>query len=271
MVELFGLPLLPLLGGFVFLVRFNRTSIRSYRYSGYKLLFYSAIFGFIGDLVALAIILIYQNTVPVPVKNQISAFPPVALFVSSPTNPYDAHPLLAFAILTTSWLPLNLIFRPTGAAKQAVRELGTYLERLLLEAQEKEMLVAVTLKNRKVYVGHVIEAALSFTSDDSKSPYLVILPVLSGYRDNETLQMKLPVRYYEMWGNEELLKISNLTPDDFTIVLPEGEIVSVNKFDYTVYDGFAERTGVVRGFTDRSDGYAEGAQEEGPQGSDHSS
>ena len=55
MYQLFGLPLLPLIGGYIFLANFNLTKPRTYHYSGYKLLFLSALMGVIGDfLVSIA-------------------------------------------------------------------------------------------------------------------------------------------------------------------------------------------------------------------------
>lgn len=238
MTQLFGLSLLPLLGGFIFLRFFHLTGERSYRYSGYKLLFYSAFWGFVGDLVAIIVIQVYNDTYQL-LSQKISPNPLLSYIGSIDLSPYEARPLLAIAILSLAWIPLNLLVSKTFAYRYAILGLGTYLEQVLLDAQENDHLVLVTLKNRKVYVGYVINAQLStFRRYDTQISYLSILPVLSGFRKEEDLRIQFTTEYYEMWTDENLLVEVGLSAKDFTIILPESEIVSVNKFDYYVFQRF---------------------------------
>jgi hypothetical protein len=105
MTQLFGLSLLPLLGGFIFLRFFNLTKDRAYRYSGYKLLFYSAFWGLMGDLAAILLVN-FSSELYQLVKPELSAleFPLKGINLS----PYKPRTLLAFSLLATSWIPLNL-------------------------------------------------------------------------------------------------------------------------------------------------------------------
>lgn len=236
MTKLLGLAFLPLLGGFIFLVFYRETGIRAYRYSGYKLIFYSAFWGLIGDLASRLILGIGQTFIFSELIHAAIATPALAPIFSESPAPYSFQQLFAFFLLATAWMPLNLLLRPNQAARRAVLSLGTYLDKLLLEAQEHDLLISITLKNRKVYIGYVIEPSFSsLRTYDTQNSYLIILPVLSGFRRDSNLQITLTTRYYEIWGDDEVLLETGLTPADFAVTIPESELVSVSKFDYFAY------------------------------------
>ncbi|MBR8828832.1 MAG: hypothetical protein DSM107014_13175 [Gomphosphaeria aponina SAG 52.96 = DSM 107014] len=243
-MSLFGLPLLPLLGGFIFLVNFKVTKIRSYRYSGYKLLFYSGMIGIIGNIVTLVLIQLYNTFVPFSCTQFITSLPIVKFFSSINFLPYTPSSILTLFFLGLFWIPLNLCFNEVIVTEEAIKELGSSLERMLLEAQRDDKLIAITLKNRKVYVGYVINAKLSYGAYfDNQPVYLQILPVLSGYREESDFKMNLPINYESVWGNEDKMKETMLTKNDFIVLIQENEIVSVSKFDHITHVRFSDEPG----------------------------
>ncbi|MBJ7900120.1 MAG: hypothetical protein GC158_09415 [Cyanobacteria bacterium RI_101] len=235
MYQLFGLPLLPLIGGYIFLANFNRTKPRTYHYSGYKLLFYSASVGLIGDfIVSMAQALLGLSTI-----NHRPWFLAILSFLRILDKP-NPKEVLVLLLLSTSWILLNQLpwFTSGKALRQAIFDLGTPLEKLLLDAQINEQLVSISLKNDKVYIGFVIEAQLSFRPYSNQEGYITILPIISGYREAETKKFTITTRYYEVIYNDDLLQSSAVKKKDFHSTIPEREVITLSKFDYDVFQTF---------------------------------
>ena len=65
--------------------------------------------------------------------------------------------------------------------------------------------------------------------------YLSILPLASGFREKETLEVTLNV-FYPV--DEYAGRGGNLSPNDFTFVIPYSTIVKANFFDVNVYASY---------------------------------
>lgn len=98
--------------------------------------------------------------------------------------------------------------------------------------------IAVTLENRKVYVGLVADGLEP--GNDAKS-YLTILPLLSGHRVSDTLQFIISAAY------EPVLDLLNSLPDGvenqttreleaYYISFPRSKIISLHLFNDGLYD-----------------------------------
>lgn len=221
----FNVLLLPLLGGYVFLRYWNRTRVSSRRYSGERLLLHAAISGILflvaAFLATRAMLWIYpglgtwwRRTVPFP---------------------YSGTALLAFAIGAVLWLPLNWLSRgPAAADDRVIDQTGDYLERLLVRAIRRTKPVSATLKSGKTYIGFVVGNA----DPAFDRRFISLLPLHSGFQNTEhELVINTDyTRVYERISDgrtpepelDELMK-------DFIIVLPVGEIQSVNIFDREAY------------------------------------
>jgi hypothetical protein len=114
----------------------------------------------------------------------------------------------------------------------AMRKLGNDLQLLLHDAvtrpRELQLPILVTLSTNKVYVGWVTRSPNLRPEDD----YLSILPLASGFRHKETLAVTLNV-FYPV--HEYADRGGNLSPNDFTFVIPYSAIVKANFFDVNVY------------------------------------
>ncbi|MFW2972834.1 hypothetical protein ACN6UB_20500 [Serratia marcescens] len=119
------------------------------------------------------------------------------------------------------------------------------LETLAIEASATLAPVIFTLKSKKFYVGWVIRPPL----EHGKIEHMAFIPLLSGYRDKDTLKIIVTTNYdthYEsigLWGDiadvEGPPKInSNLTFNDFRVVCPVSEIENLSFFDFQTYNQF---------------------------------
>ena len=226
---LYTLLVFPLLGGFIFVTFWNRTKVRASKYTGNRLIFYSAIAG-------LFFLLISIEIMRIPWLGQLIS--DSIYFVSGEFytrfNYLDVD-VLAFAIGATVWLPLNRIFTKEREYEQAVRSFGNRFENLIFDALSRESLLAITLKNRKTYIGYVFEDGFSF---DLERAYIVIWPMLSGCRNSDNLKLNILTNYAQIYT--ELVSINRnsnkwikelVEAYDFRIYIRVDEIVSLQGYD----------------------------------------
>lgn len=114
------------------------------------------------------------------------------------------------------------------------------LLRLVIEAASMQKPLRLSLKSRKVYVGLVMEE--QFESGDLD--YVLIVPLVSGYRDKDTLDIFFDCSYvsvYEKHGlfvGDELSEKELLKLDDFRLAIKVSEIESVSFFEFGVIHEF---------------------------------
>lgn len=112
----------------------------------------------------------------------------------------------------------------------AIHRHGNALDRLFYRAAKQALPIAVTMRNRKVYVGFVVDAPNLYR----EKRYLGLLPLAGGYREPETLRFRLDTNYSELLQPE-------VDPEAHQIVLPIGEIDSANVFDPSTYARLRQR------------------------------
>ena len=179
-----NLLLLPLLGGFSFLHVCYRFRFRSQRLQGYRLLFESAVVGVGLSIVARLIILGATQTSWG--KDLAALCAPILPF------PFAGTAMAALLLgLTTPFL-INLRINRERAKQIAVEEFNDSMLRLLYEATRRNKLILITLDNRKVYVGYVLNAP----NLERESVHVGLVPLLSGYRDHTTLEIHFNVDYH---------------------------------------------------------------------------
>lgn len=120
---------------------------------------------------------------------------------------------------------------------KAFKEIAEYsaIENILLESIDKDLLLLVTLKSRKVYVGMVDKARFS-QLDDS---VLVLIPFMSGYRDKDTLTFCVEHNYTDHYESNGITLTSEpLSVYQFRHVLPLEQIESFSLFNVDTYESF---------------------------------
>lgn len=125
------------------------------------------------------------------------------------------------------------------ARQKAYREMAAKdsMENLLIQAIDTEMLIFVTLKSRKVYIGYVAAPRVEFHS----SAHLEIIPFISGYRDKDSLRYKEQHRYYDLYLAKNITFDSTpLNLQHFRHVIPIDQIEAISLFDENTYGDFEQ-------------------------------
>jgi hypothetical protein len=224
-----GLLIVPLLGGFLFLHLSHVFRFRTQRYDGYRILFASAVAGLVLLILGRAAVLLFSA---VPVVNGLAGR---AWFAFSPFPHSDSCAWsLALAPLLAAATNRLIGLEEAKDMQIAQRRQADALTRLLHTAARDARLLSLTLDSRKWYVGYVAEAP----NLNPEEKYFRLLPLLSGYRDKDTLETYRTVFYEDLLETEEA--------ENFVITLPLADVKTANFFDPDVYEGyFSEGTGAV--------------------------
>jgi hypothetical protein len=217
----YNLLLLPLLGGFLFIHLAHYFRFGAQRLDGYRLLLQSAIAG----------------TCLVGVARLVVEFLSIFDFGVTgltmwynfffPFN-YSAESSLSLVLGPLFAGLVNLFVDKEEAKDREIRKHGNALTRLLHRATQENLLISVTLDNRKWYVGWVTASP----NLDPQELYFRLLPFTSGYRDKDTLETYRTVYY------QNVLEDDSLDPDRFFITLPLKDIKIANLFDADVYNQY---------------------------------
>lgn len=154
--------------------------------------------------------------------------------------------------------PLHIVLDSVSTSFQE-RALSTSpMDAMLQKSIRAEMPVAVTMDSRKVYVGYVLE-----TPDPERETKAIrLLPLASGYRKQETLELKLTTDYDWIFkqalapddsqdGDTEFASDPQddrhdsdpiHDPSDFEIVLPMNRVHSINLFDAVAFGKFQPKS-----------------------------
>jgi len=134
---------------------------------------------------------------------------------------YSGTAALTLALGVALPVAVNAVVdKETAYLKTALRY-GDELLQLFLQSAQIQEPVIITLDSRKVYVGYVTVSP-TFREQDA---YVVLLPALTGYRAQETLQVHLEVDYISLWTADKSLE------EKFKTVIPVASIKAAHIFD----------------------------------------
>lgn len=186
----FNLLLLPLLGGFIFTHKWNKTHYGFRRAENERLLLLASVAGFIFLIIAFIITSILRLK-----------FPWLSVWWNKHIpGPYSGASGLAFTLGALGWIPLNWFYTRERQVSKLIEENGDRFELLLKKAQDAEKMVSVTLKNGKVYAGFV-KATIN---PANRIRSIGIIPTRSGYRDNSLKNLVFTSEYAPVY--EQLTK-----------------------------------------------------------------
>ena len=235
----FNLLLLPALGGYLTLRFWNRTRFFLARQDGYRFVLWVALAA--SALLALATLLVAALYATGAGDRVASAWHRGVPFAHS------GKAVVAFALGAAAPLALNRVPQVVSWgfpgwdderywAERALDTAGDELELLLFRSLVHKMLVMATLGSGKVYVGFVTRSL----PPDVERRYLRLLPVASGYRDGQTQRVEFTTLYEEVRQQAEDVgsPLYGLLDQDFEIVVPLREIVTINLFDFVAYEAF---------------------------------
>lgn len=105
-------------------------------------------------------------------------------------------------------------------------------------AEGSGRLIQFSLSTGKVYIGYPYEFNL-FQKED----YIKIIPMISGYRHSKKLTLELTTYYNPVYdiilsSESESEGMKGMSVDNFVVLIPVSQIISVSAFDPEVYDHF---------------------------------
>lgn len=223
----FSLLLIPVLAGYWFLTHTNLTWFQTVRQSGYHLFFNAAIAGGILLIAARAITYFGQSVF----QSTQSWWQEIAPFGYSGT--------MAICSLLAYLAPflINRLTSDDSLAEKAAKRYGDLIDRTIHEALGTGSLVEISTRSGKSYIG--FPQSIPVHVDGSGD--IGLLPVLSGFRKTESRELVITTDYWTAFhaSADDDSQLAHLTADDFRIVLPRREIVSVRPFDLEAYRFFS--------------------------------
>ena len=214
--------LIPALGGYLFLSRSNKHKAEISRLSGYHVLFKSATRG-------LVVLFLTQILVEgVGLRFYPKLFTTWQEFVP---NYFSISPTLAVVFCFLHACYANIWITEQRGEIETAKENGDLIEILIHECIDKKMMMEVTLKNRKIYIGTPLETGFKRTHDHD----IWIVPFASGYRDESNLELKITTKYANYTKRSNKM---GLVYRDFKVAIPIQEITSARLFDKNVYQAF---------------------------------
>lgn len=227
-----GLFLLPVLGGYLFLTRAYFTRYGTIRDSGYHLFFRSAVAGLVLVLAAHLLLVLLDEHFPL-IRECWKQYLP---------SEYDDTAILSLAFGFVLPFLFNLFRDREKEAQQTAEKRGSLIELLIADSRTRRKPIEVSLRSGKSYIGFVrgfsVEGGV-IRRDESD---VALLPIASGYRDNDTKELKITTYYapvIQEWLAEN-------TPDtsgsDFEIVFPISEVVSARIFLPEAFPLFRQAT-----------------------------
>ena len=98
----------------------------------------------------------------------------------------------------------------------------------------------LTLKSGKSYIGFVLERQIAAFGESD----IALIPMKSGYRDKNTHELVLTTDYISAIRKclDDRLTIPDLHYEDFRVVIPMSEVLSVRIFHPEVFERFQDVT-----------------------------
>ena len=221
----FNLLLLPLVGGYYLLITSRFTKYIHQRIDRQRLIFNSVLAGIV--LIGLSI----------GFSKLIEYLEPAwfySLKKSVPLQlPYTGTAVASLLLgILLSHLS-NLFISNTRALSWSIRLIGNELEQLINGAFVEATLVSFTMKNGKVYVGWPVSLPRP-----SRGSYLSVLPLFSGYRNDEQ-DVTFTTEYWDIYHQRREAGEDDMY-QGFLLVLSTDEVVSASLFDLDIYERFGQ-------------------------------
>lgn len=226
----FDLLLLPLLGGYIFLITFFLTRFYHQRIERQRLIFNSSILAVALSLIMLGVDEFILKKFFLNFRETIGKINPIE---------YDGLNQSLFIFLSSFPLAklLNFLLPKKRALKYVVNKWGSDFEKLfwvsLQSKDDEDKLLMVTTKCNKVYVGYVNQI-----SEPIGNSHITIIPNFSGYRDKETQEFSVTTDYLNVLEHYINADQQKLIDQKMGIIIPLTEITMVSKFVSEIFDRF---------------------------------
>ena len=227
----FDLLLLPLVGGYLFLITFTLTKFYHQRIERQRLIFNSIIVGFFISIIGFAIDeILLKSCCLLPVREWFSENNPISY---SGLN----HSILIFLISYPLAKLFSVVIPKKTALTFVVERWGDQMEWLFWKSlnhrNDAEKLLMLTTKSNKVYVAYVNKI-----SEPIGDPFVTLIPNFSGYRDKETQEFIITTDYFDVLEKFIAEDKASEIDQNLGITIPISEILMVSRFNMSVFSDF---------------------------------
>ena len=218
---------LAFVSGFLFLRLLNVTRYSSQTWEGPRLIFWTGAASAALLLLSRLTVLALDRTPLAPLLHRVKAV----------VAPWDFAGTIGFAVFFGIALPLiaNMFLTEELSGWLASRGAGSGLHRLLYDIVGTGKAICVTMSDRKVYVGLVVNTPRLHPGEK----YFELLPIRSGYRDKDTSELRLTVDYSPLVRalreGEPSLRSHDI--EEFLVLLPFEDVASARVFDEDLFTG----------------------------------
>jgi hypothetical protein len=137
--------------------------------------------------------------------------------------------LLTIIVVAISNGILLLCWGKTFAISRAVDRNGDEIEKLFKKSFEEGKLIQVTLKNNKFYIGFS-----DTIPEPQKTNYLILNPVMSGYRNSETKKMIITTDYLAVIYQYN----QGTTIQDISMIIKQDEVLTAGIYEQELFELF---------------------------------
>jgi hypothetical protein len=217
----------PIVGGYYLVTRARLFQYRQQRFEQQRLIFNS----FFGGIVLIVITWI--------ITAMVEYLAPSLITVIQRYYPlqieYFGTCVFSFLIAVLFVEASNAFVDKTQQVAQAIRKIGNELEKLCERCQTDKRMIQFTLKNDKCYVGWMLSLPVP-----THSNYIVVLPVLSGYRSKLKRQLIFTTDYLDVYStyveDGSILDIRDITK----LVIKIDDIITASSFDLETFERFTD-------------------------------
>ncbi|MBZ9731180.1 hypothetical protein LB467_15910 [Salegentibacter sp. JZCK2] len=240
------LILLPLLGGYIFLITFNYTRFYHQRIEKNKLIYNSLLVAIIltGFVYLIDYFIFKHNPYSLYIggleTNSVSYYRNyLSLKIDDILNFNKVgfkHSIIVLVISYPLALSLNRIkyFREEFSFDYTLSKWGTEFDKIIWNAlgekDDLEKLLMLTTKTNKVYIGQITKQ-----SEPIGNTYIRVIPSLSGFRDKDDHTLTITTSYTDMIEYFTDKGLSEEIDNKLGVIIPTSEIILISRFDIKVF------------------------------------
>lgn len=153
--------------------------------------------------------------------------------------------VIAAIVVISLFISFKIAIRKTGQNSLDMLRKEDSMLNVVIESMIESRTIKVSLKSRKVYVGLVQTEQFDRADLDN----IVIIPFMSGYRDDSKLRIEFDCNYIKVYQKNQILDVDNLSEqqmqnlDKFRLVIRMEEVESISLFDANYYEQFEFKEG----------------------------
>lgn len=228
MVGTASLLLFVLSGAYLFLYQCHYTAYLAARTDGRQLLFRVAAVAALLIILSRVLLLLGEMLLPVRAVAYVEGL------WNTVFSTFEVPGLSVYVLALAlgpflAWI-INRVYPWEKATVDTIRRYGTETEKLLTKAMQDQDLVLVTLESRKVYVGWAVYSP----EPRIEGKDFRLLPVMSGYRYENKLNVCFTTQYATTYNRLDAGKVQRLHAKDFETMIPLEGVVNLSLFSLEV-------------------------------------